>query len=274
MTQILTTILIIIAFVMTLGICIKQPKMHSRVIVFDSSYQIVEEKNNQEEIAEVVEETIPQKVIEEPKAQTVKVQVQEVKNNKVEEKKTVVKNEVPKITKTVQTKTQTKPVPEVIVKTQTPKTTPQTVEKKEVQTPNVQTVKTEVPKQKVETTQTLTEQQEIIAWNKWHSDIQNRLMRDVKLPILPNGTVFVFTFNVDKYGKITNIQTMSTNPKYTPYAIEYIAPVIRSYQGKAIVEFPKGSKREVTTFKGGWKLSNQAKYSRPEDYNDSEVIRK
>lgn len=258
MAQILTTILIILTLVMTFGVCIIKPQMHSRVIVYDSSYEIVEEKNNKEEIENVVE-VIAQKTIEEPKANVQKTEIKEIKNNKIEEKKTVVKNEEPKAAKTVEVKKETKPISKAVVQ-------------KEAPTPTIQTKKTETPK--TETIQTLTEQQETIAWNKWHSDIQNQLMQDVKLPILPNGVVFHFSFTVDKYGKITNIQTYSTNPKYTPYAIEYIAPVIRSYQGKAIVEFPKGSKREITNFKGGWKLSNEAKFSRPEDYNDSEVIRK
>ena len=50
----------------------------------------------------------------------------------------------------------------------------------------------QVPKDVIDTViqseigeKTLTEQEEIIAWNKWHSDLQNKLMNDIKLPILP-----------------------------------------------------------------------------------------
>mgnify|MGYP006872970554 CR=1 FL=1 len=120
----------------------------------------------------------------------------------------------------------------------------------------------------------LTAQEEEILWNKWRSNLQNQIMIDVKLPTIPTGTVFRFSFNVDKYGKITNVQTWSDTSKYTPYAIQYIAPVIRSYQGKSILNFPTGSNRTSTEVKGGWKISANAKFSTPQDYNDTERITK
>ena len=97
-------------------------------------------------------------------------------------------------------------------------------------------------------------------------------MKDVKLPILPQGIVFKFEFDVDKYGKISNVQTWSLTPMYTPYAIQYIAPVIRSYQGHSILNFPSGSDRTQTHVKGGWKIAQTEKYSTPRDYNDTESI--
>ena len=97
-------------------------------------------------------------------------------------------------------------------------------------------------------------------------------MKDTKLPIVPLGTVFKISFDVDKNGRVTNVQTWSTNSQYTPYAIEFIAPVIRSYQGKSILNFPQGSQRTKTTFTGGWKISQTSKYSNPNDYNDIERV--
>ena len=134
---------------------------------------------------------------------------------------------------------------------------------------NTTAVKTSAPVQKV-----LTAQEEEILWNKWRSNLQNQIMRDVKLPTIPTGTVFRFTFNVDKYGKISNVQTWSDTQKYTPYAIQYIAPVIRSYQGRSILNFPVGSNRTSTQVTGGWKISQNAKFSTPQDYNDTERITK
>ena len=99
-------------------------------------------------------------------------------------------------------------------------------------------------------------------------------MKDTKLPYVPKGTVFKFSFEVDKYGKISNIHTSSLTSKYTPLAIQYIAPVIRSYQGKSILDFPEGSLRFNTTVTGGWKISDTAVYSTPKDYNDTERIKK
>lgn len=118
----------------------------------------------------------------------------------------------------------------------------------------------------------LTAQEEEIAWNRWRSNLQNQIMKDSRLPIVPNGTVFKFSFTVDKYGKVTNVKTWSTNPAYTPYAIQYIAPAIRSYQGRSILNFPQGSNRVITDVTGGWKISATAKYSTPQDYNDIEKV--
>ena len=118
----------------------------------------------------------------------------------------------------------------------------------------------------------LAPEEELILWNKWRSDLQNKIMQDVKLPIIQEGIVFKFSFDVDKYGKITNIKTWSTTTEYTPYAIQYIAPVIRSYQGKDILNFPAGSKRFSTTAQGAWKISKSVKYSTPQDYSDTEKI--
>ena len=120
----------------------------------------------------------------------------------------------------------------------------------------------------------LTAQQEEIAWNKWRSNLNNQIMKDSKLPTMPNGIIFKYKFTVDKYGKVSNVQTSSTTPGYTPYAIQFIAPVIRSYQGRAILNFPEGSKREYTEVSGAWKISSNAKLSTPDDYHDIEKIRR
>lgn len=120
----------------------------------------------------------------------------------------------------------------------------------------------------------LTAQQEEIAWNKWRSNLNNQIMKDSKLPTMPNGIIFKYKFTVDKYGKVSNVQTSSTTPGYTPYAIQFIAPVIRSYQGRAILNFPQGSKREYTEVSGAWKISNNSKLSTPDDYHDIEKVKK
>lgn len=119
----------------------------------------------------------------------------------------------------------------------------------------------------------LTPQEEEIAWKIWRSNLQNKIMQDAKLPNVPQGTIFKFTFDVDKYGKISNVHTSCTNnSQYTPYAIQYIAPVIKSYQGRSILNFPEGSKRTTTSFVGSFKISNSSKYSTSGDYTDTERV--
>ena len=120
----------------------------------------------------------------------------------------------------------------------------------------------------------LTAAQEEIAWNKWRSNLNNQIMKDSKLPTMPNGIIFKYKFTVDKYGKVSNVQTSSTTPGYTPYAIQFIAPVIRSYQGRAILNFPAGSNRTSTEVSGAWKISSNARLSTPDDFNDIEKIKR
>jgi hypothetical protein len=120
----------------------------------------------------------------------------------------------------------------------------------------------------------ITQQEEEIAWNIWRSNLQNKIMKEVFLPSIPEGTVFRFSFNVDKFGRVSNVQTYATPSSYTPYAVQYIAPVIRSYQGKDILNFPTGSSRTSTEVKGGWKISASERYSTPQDYNDIEKMSK
>ena len=142
-------------------------------------------------------------------------------------------------------------------------------------TPITTTTKVQTPTPATTTTKVLTPQEEEIAWQIWRSNLQNKIMQDAKLPNVPQGTIFKFTFDVDKYGKVSNIHTSCTNnAQYTPYAIQYIAPVIRAYQGRSILNFPEGSKRVTTSFVGSFKVSNSSKYSTAGDYKDTERISK
>lgn len=218
------------------AVCFFKPQMHNQFQIYNSEYSPVEEK------VEVQEKPLAKKENSLEK----KVNNVESKNNVLTTKKeSSVKKDV--------------------IAIPNEKRVNQIKQEKQI---------TQTPSQKTKTGRTLSEHEETIAWNKWHSDIQNSLMNDVKLPYVPIGIVFKFSFTVDKYGKISDIKTWSTTPQYTPYAVEFIAPVIRSYQGKSILTFPKYSKRVVTTFNGGWKISNNSKYSTAADYNDIERYKK
>ena len=223
---------LILLIISTLCIYVLKPKMHTKVLIYDSNFSIVEQKN------ETVEKNIPT-----------------VSQKQEPEQKTK------KVIDTVKEEIQTK----------TPKTTTVKLNKINNSTP-IKTV--EQAKQINSNVKVLTEQQEEIQWNIWRSNLQNQIMKDVKLPIVPQGTIFKFEFDVDKYGKISNVQTWSQTSSYTPYAIQYIAPVIRSYQGHSILNFPKGSNRTQTHIIGGWKIAPTAKYSTPNDFNDTEKIKK
>lgn len=234
-------ILLVLIVIMTSCICTMKPKMHESLMVYNSDYELKLEDDNKEDTVKLA--TMPQVNTEKKEIQNIQPEVKTIPAKK--KQAPVIKKE----------KTITQPVKK-------------TEEKKEIAIPKQTKQKTE------ESSKVLTPQQEEIQWNIWRSNLQNQIMKDTKLPILPQGTIFKFRFNVDKYGKITNVQTWSLTPAMTPYAIQYIAPVIRSYQGKAILNFPTGSNRMSTTVEGGWKISTNARYTTPSDYNDSEVIRK
>ena len=254
------------------------PSMHKKLFVYNSDFQIVDQnpdvKEEKQDIPTQVNTPKKEQIIQEDKyiinketiintaKKTVPAKTAEQKNTsvntvkpKVIEQKTVSKN------KNIQKQEITKQVPQVTVK-ETIKQ-PSKVVKNENQT---------IQKPVLEQNNELAPEEELILWNKWRSDLQNKIMQDVKLPIIQEGIVFKFSFDVDKYGKITNIKTWSTTTEYTPYAIQYIAPVIRSYQGKDILNFPAGSKRFSTTAQGAWKISKSVKYSTPQDYSDTEKI--
>lgn len=119
----------------------------------------------------------------------------------------------------------------------------------------------------------LTEQEEIIAWNKWRSNLQNQVMKDAPTRA-PLGTVFKFSFTVDKYGNMSNIKVWSENPNYTDLAVRVIKPVLSSYSHKPILNFPEGTKRVITNVTGGYVISTRTKYSSPSDYSDYEKVKR
>ena len=94
---------------------------------------------------------------------------------------------------------QTKPVQQVVkqtVKSEPKKTVKQVIEPKQKPAPVVQP-KESLPVVQVVTApavvKQLTEQEEIIVWNQWRSNLQNQVMRDTKISA-PIGTVFKFSF--------------------------------------------------------------------------------
>ena len=118
----------------------------------------------------------------------------------------------------------------------------------------------------------LTEQEEIIAWNRWRSRLQNQVMMDTKISA-PLGTTFKFTFTVDKYGNMSNVKVWCTTPMFNDLAVSRIKPVLMGYRNKPIFNFPEGTRRIITNVEGGFTMSRSTQYSTPENYHDYEHIR-
>ncbi len=121
-------------------------------------------------------------------------------------------------------------------------------------------------------TKTLTEQEEIIAWNKWRANLQNRVMADSHV-VAPLGTVFMFSCVVDKYGNISNINAWSTNPNYTAMAKRNVKPALAALQHQPILKFPQGTQRTSTVVAGSFIISTSDRFASPDDYSDYERIR-
>lgn len=300
-------ILAILTIIATACICIKQPQLHKTVFIYDSQFEIIPAQEvsvesqqvpimEQQPSVEIKQQNIvveqqpsievkQQNVINKPaqinqpvKSQTVVVKKQTVQN-------TPTTQTVKVQPQTVTTKTPPIDVQKIVANNQKlqntvnipqPSAAPvaQTVTVKSQTTVNKAPIaqQTKTPVQTTKTIKIMTAQEEEIAWNVWRSNLTNKIMDATNFPAVPAGTVFRFEFNVDKYGKITNVQTWSENSKYTPYAIQFMAPVIRNLQGRSILNFPAGTARTATKAYGAWKISNKTKYSSPNDYNDIEKI--
>ena len=157
---------------------------------------------------------------------------------------------------------------------------PQKVEQKEnkpVKLPQVNPTQTAEQIQKTietvpENERPLTEQEEIIVWNIWRSNLQNQIMKDTQIAA-PIGTAFKFSFTVDKRGQISNLKTWAVPSSYNSIAINYLKPLILSYQGKSILNFPARTKRVITNVTGGFVISTQDRFSTPNDFQDIERIK-
>ncbi len=275
-------LILVILIISTISVCMFRPELHKNIVVYDSAYTLVPEQEVKTEskdipVMEIKKEPVQKTVTVEQKVEPVqkitsKQELKKIQTLPATTTKTLTTKTQNKTTIDKQIQTTSKPVNTNIVK---PTVKEIQKEKFVKETKNVEPTKTEekeVNKNIVQPVTTLTQQEETIAWNKWRSELTNKIMQDTKLPDIPNGVVFQFSFTVDKYGKVSNVQTGANPANYTPFAIQYIAPVIRSYQGHSILTFPNGTERTSTQVTGKWRISNTSKYSTPQDYNDVERI--
>ena len=112
---------------------------------------------------------------------------------------------------------------------------------------------------------------DIVAWNIWRSNLQNRIMDEVDIDAY-YGTIFFFTFKVDNNRNITNIKVQSTD-FMNREAIDAVRKAIVRLNGQPILKFPKNTSRESVDFRGAFVISTYSQYSTPSDYNDYERIR-
>ena len=117
----------------------------------------------------------------------------------------------------------------------------------------------------------LSKREEIIAWNKWRSDLQNNIMMNSGVSGTI-GTMYYFSFKVDKFRHISNIKAFTTNPLYQKEVNDKLIPSIKNTDYSQILEFPKGSARESTKFKGMFIIWDETSLATPGDFNDVERV--
>lgn len=284
-------LIIIISFflIATVFVCVFRPKTHKPIAFEDRNFKL---ELISDEIAapKTSDLNLVQNSVE-IKSPTVDINLPPV-NVKIPEIKTNTNTNSKNLTAKNTTKSQqNQPKTQIVSKKNSPITQLNKTEVKKVESKRVQKSESKVvnntekskvvsPIEKISekpvtkpAVKVLTEEEEIIAWNKWRSDLQNKLMRDSKIAA-PIGTSFEFSFTVDKFGTISNLKTWSSNPSYTPLAVRVIKPLLLSYQKTAILNFPTGSKRVITNVNGGFTMARSSRYSSPSDYNDYERVTK
>lgn len=265
---------VIVLFVVLTILAIKiHPEMHQPMIIEDANFQLVR-------ISDTLTNNIPTAPVK-PKTETQsqpQVQIQPVT-------KTIQVTQEEPSPKIVKIKPSEQPLPKKEQPTSTPQKTQLEILQDLLNTDIEDTKKLEEnskklvqslepPKQQTNNTNPyMTEQEEIIAWNKWRSNIQNRIMQDSQIDYAPLGTMFSFTFVVDRYGNVSNIKVNCSNPNLMNIALNNVKPAIANLQKKPILVFPRGTRRASTVVTGVFIIGTQERYSTPDDYSDYERVR-
>lgn len=118
----------------------------------------------------------------------------------------------------------------------------------------------------------MTELEEIIAWSRWRSNIHNQVMKDSNAGVAPYGTVFSFSFLVDKYGNVSNVKVSCSNNYCMNIARDNLKPAIMHLQRKPILNFPRGTQRTSTVVSGSFLIGSEDKFSTPSNFPDFERV--
>lgn len=118
----------------------------------------------------------------------------------------------------------------------------------------------------------MTEQEELIAWNKWRSNIHNQVMKDSNAGTAPFGTLFSFSFLVDKFGNVSNIKVSCSNNFCMDIARNNLKPAISNLQRKPILNFPRGTQRTSVIVNGSFLIGTEDRFSTPSHFSDIERV--
>ena len=276
---------VIISFIIVTILSLKiHPDMHKPIIFEDASFKLERISDTIETIpTTVVHQETPSKQIDVPVVET----PQNTTNIKIvdsQPQKIVVQQEQPQKVVTQKPEQSQLELLQRVIKNAEQKPVQEEIKLPPVQKPK--TVETTPPKrveqpEKIAKTPTqsthknpyMTEQEEIIAWNKWRSNIHNQIMTNSNIDFAPLGTAFVFSFMVDKFGNVSNIKVECSNPNLMEMTRKHVKPAIANLQRKPILNFPRGTQRTSTVVTGAFLIGTENRFASPDDFSDFERIK-
>lgn len=114
-----------------------------------------------------------------------------------------------------------------------------------------------------------------IDWNTWKSNFINQIIDDsMYIKSLDNydiGSWFYYSFNVDKYGRISDITVKSMY--LSSIDKDRIRKLIKSYEYEDITVFPANTRKTTAKVDAVVMLGNSEKKARPSDFNENEQVK-
>ena len=141
----------------------------------------------------------------------------------------------------------------------------------------------ELAKKQAEEQKKLVEYQETIIWNQWRANVCNKVTQNLDkkfASVIPQGTIYTYSFNVDKNRRITNVSVKISRGyinSTTNQGIYMIQQAINSLNLSSVLNFPSGTQRTSVTVESGIERSAEINTSTQldaSDFNDTETITK
>lgn len=270
---------VVVLFVVLTILTIKiHPEIHQPMLIEDADFQLVRISDTIQNTPVTVAQTQPKTVAQPVSQQPVEVKVQEVAPQPQPVETKPIKIKFPKKEVPVQTQAPEPSQMELLQKLlntdiEDTKALQENAQKLAQTIQKPQQVQKPVPQQtSAHKNPYMTEQEELIAWNKWRSNIHNQVMKDSNAGVAPYGTMFTFSFLVDKYGNVSNIKVSCSNNFCMDIARNNLKPAISNLQRKPVLNFPRGTQRTSTVVNGSFLIGSEDRFSTPSNFSDIERV--
>lgn len=270
---------VVVLFVVLTILTIKiHPEIHQPMLIEDADFQLVRISDTIQNTPVTVAQAQPKTVTQPVSQQPVEVKAQEVAPQPQPVETKPIKIKFPKKEVPIQTSVPEPSQAELLQKLlntdiEDTKALQENAQKLAQTMQKPQQVQKPVPQQtSAHKNPYMTEQEELIAWGKWRSNIHNQIMKDSDIGYAPYGVVFTFNFLVDKYGNVSNIKVEAIPSQYMDIARNGVKPAISRLQKKAILNFPRGTRRTSTVVNGSFAIGVQNVFSTPDQFRDIERV--